>query len=274
MITLTVSNMNFLGESEEEKRRDLCLHGSVLLKIDDDVLSDDKQCVSAGALRFMRSVLGNHFAGEEQHMLPCCGHFMIARDEGQSVEIYGCSNGVDFDVLHENDGIKIISEKKEYMLGFDEYRAVVLAFTEQVEAFYHDAPDRLIPDDAFDRSGYLAFWNEWNRIKPLLQAAMASDFVLPKIDFSDEISIAETDITSVSEAGISYHGGFINFRQCAYYYKHINGGSGDCVGTRNIDATTLSYTFYTFPKPTSIYFAKKGKIKEYLSGRPMHQRFF
>lgn len=92
-----------------------------------------------------------------------------------------------------------------------------------------------------------------------MQVAVASDFVLPEIDFSDEIRIAKTDIYSVSEAGISYHGGFINFRQCAYYYKHINGGSGDCVGEWNIDAPTPSYTFYTFPKPTSIYFAKRER---------------
>lgn len=95
MITLSVSNPYWLGDTAEEKQADLCLHGHVLLMFDEDIISNEEWCVSAAALRFMRSVLYNHFLGEEQHMLPCCGHFMISSGDNQSVEIFGCRNGID-----------------------------------------------------------------------------------------------------------------------------------------------------------------------------------
>jgi hypothetical protein len=63
MIVLAMSNPYWLGDTTEEQQRDLCLHGHVLLKFDEDIISDEEWCVSAAALRFMRSVLSNHFMG-------------------------------------------------------------------------------------------------------------------------------------------------------------------------------------------------------------------
>ena len=57
MIHLTAADLHFLGDNEKERRRDLCLHGSVFLSIDGTVLCDGGEwCVSASVLRFMRSV--------------------------------------------------------------------------------------------------------------------------------------------------------------------------------------------------------------------------
>ena len=35
-------------------------------------------------------------------MIPCCCHFMIPSGDGKTVDIVGCSNGIDFDVIHES----------------------------------------------------------------------------------------------------------------------------------------------------------------------------
>ena len=86
MIQLTATNLYYIGNTDSDKRRDYCVHGHVLFMIDDTVIEDgDDWCTSASALRFMRSVLGNHFSGAEEHMIPCCGHFMIPADDGKSV---------------------------------------------------------------------------------------------------------------------------------------------------------------------------------------------
>lgn len=42
MFILSCSNLHWLGDNPEEQRQDLCLHGNVFLKIDDEILSDEK----------------------------------------------------------------------------------------------------------------------------------------------------------------------------------------------------------------------------------------
>ncbi len=99
-------------------------------------------------------------------MLPCCGFFMIANEELSKVDICGCPNGVDWSVLHENGNVVLVTEAGERTeILFDEYKTTVFAFADQVEAFYNAAADKKLPKDEFDRSGYIAFWNEWKAIR-------------------------------------------------------------------------------------------------------------
>lgn len=172
-----------------------------------------KWFVSAAALRFMRSVLFNHFMGEDQHMIPCCGHFIVSSDDNQSVEIFGCCNGIDFDVLHEGENIVLRTiDSKTYCCSFYEYRDIALAFADKVERFFSDSPDRIVPEEEPDKSGFVAFKNEWFRLKDELQSDTPECFKNVSIDYSDYISITEKDILHISSDGISYKGGFINFR--------------------------------------------------------------
>ncbi len=171
MITLHLSNLHWIGETPKEKQQDLCLHGHVLLKLDDDIISDEEWCVSAAAMRFMGSVLSNHFMGEEQRMLPCCGHFMVPAEDKQSVEIYCCSNGIDFDVLHEGEHIVIKTDNsKTYRYSFYEYRDMVIAFADEVEQFIKNSPERIFTDE-FEKDGFLAFKNEWFHLKNKVKQA-------------------------------------------------------------------------------------------------------
>lgn len=271
---IQLSNLHFLGDSEKEQREDLCLHGHVLFTLENDVISDDEWCVSAAALRFMRSVFYNHFFGSEEHMLPCCGHFMIASADKQTVEIVGCNHGIDFDVLHEEDKIKLVFETRAYELGFDEYRMAVMTFAEQVEAFYHDSPKRILEKDDSVQSGFTAFWNEWNALKGKIQTAKPQDNILPGTDFFEYICISEKDIVSVCNTGISYQNGFINFRECAYNYKHIHGGNENCIGERDMSGSVLSFAFYISAHVTQICFISKSKFGEWLTKRTTIQRFY
>lgn len=161
MIDLRAVNLHFKNHS----RSDLCLHGDVLFKIGDVVISnleDNEWCVSVYALRFLRTLDCNHLCGEEEHMIPCCGHFMIPSEDKKKVTVIGCKNGVDFDVIHEKDGIIIkCMDGRHVCCLYDEYKAAVILFAKQIDKYMKESPAR-IPEDTFSAEGFDAFKNEFN----------------------------------------------------------------------------------------------------------------
>ncbi len=97
-------------------------------------------------------------------MVPCCGHFLIANQDLSEVTISGCDNGLDWSVVHENGGVKLtLPSGEEEWVPLQEYQREVLRFADKVEAYYKSCQPKHIPDDEFERNGYLAFWNEWHR---------------------------------------------------------------------------------------------------------------
>ena len=123
---IKLSNLCFLGE-QNEAQNDLCLHGNVFIQIGDYVMDNGKEdqwTVSAGALRLLRSVVENHYAGNEEHLMPCCGHFMIPSDDLQTINISGCPNGIDFTVLHKDNTVELITDRSRDIFSFDEYKKV------------------------------------------------------------------------------------------------------------------------------------------------------
>lgn len=54
---------------------------------------------------------------------------------------------------------------RETLVPRDEYQKTVYAFADKVEAFYQSCGPKVLPSDKLDREGYLAFWNEWHRLR-------------------------------------------------------------------------------------------------------------
>ena len=244
-----------------------------MFAIDGDVIENGGNwCVTASAIRFMQSVTDNHFFGAGEQMIPCCGFYMIPSDDGKTVQICGCPNGVDFDVLHEGNGVTIRTpDDRTFLVDFTEYKNAVLSYAEQVEQFIRSSPERILKDD-FDKNVYAAFQTEWYTLKTNLLTVDRFDDTVAGIDFSDYISLSENDISGVSEHGISLKDGrFIHFRECVYNYRKVNGDEGNCVGERDI--SSFSFTFYTVPVTTTVHFLKKSKFAELLSRKSTHQRF-
>lgn len=179
MIHLTAADLHFLGDNEKERRRDLCLHGSVFLSIDGTVLCDGGEwCVSASALRFMRTVFVDHISASGDQMIPCCGHFMIPSGDGKTVDIVGCSNGIDFDVIHESGGITVkTADGEKFFVNCSEYRRAVTGFAGQIEQFISNSPSRIFDDD-WDRAAVSVFRNEWTALR---QRLSPSDLPFPGI---------------------------------------------------------------------------------------------
>ena len=151
------------GDAEDDPE-DLCLHGDASAVIGDETFS--YSCtVSATALYLLKSLTENHIIYEDNQMLPCCGHFLIANDTLSEVYIYGCPNGVDWSIIHEGDTVRLITESgKETVVPLAEYQKEVFRFADKVEAYYQSCAPKILPeDDEFTRNGYTAFWTEWRR---------------------------------------------------------------------------------------------------------------
>lgn len=144
---------------------DLCLHGHVIVRFGDAVLEDDCT-VSAAALRLLKTLEEDHpYRGDDEQMLPCCGFFLLPSDDLQTVTyIGGCSNGTDWAVLHEGGYIRIVlADGRTFSVDPAEYRAEVFRFADSVQAYYDSCRPKILPDDEPERSGWIAFRNEWNR---------------------------------------------------------------------------------------------------------------
>ena len=162
---LYATDLHFLGDTPKMQVYDDCVHGKVVFKIDGCNLSNDDSdwCLSASAYRFLHSLFENHFSDAEEHMIPCCGVFYASQDK-TSVTVVGCSNGIDFDVIHENDNIIIRTQEGiTYTVPFEDYKAAVLSYAKQIEDFYHQNPPRQF-ENQVDRDGFEAFCNEWKSL--------------------------------------------------------------------------------------------------------------
>lgn len=142
---------------------DLCLHGNAVARIGKRRLEYNCTVSSAG-LYLLKSLTEDHMMFQEANqMLPCCGHFIIPAEDGESVHICGCPNGEDWTVRHEAGAVVLILEDGYTVtVPMAEYRREVLAFAEKIEDFYNAHP-RTLPEDEWERENYLLFWKEWHR---------------------------------------------------------------------------------------------------------------
>jgi len=123
---------------EKDNPEDLCLHGNVNVKIGEETVASNYGCtVSSTGLYLLKTIELDHIVGEDNQMLPCCGHLIIPHDDEDIVDICGCSNGVDWSVLHEGEYVKLITEKgTEVSITLADYTKTVFHFADKIEEFY------------------------------------------------------------------------------------------------------------------------------------------
>ena len=150
---------------------DLCAHGHVKVRIGNEVIVDKREhekhwTLSAMAMHLLRTIETNHEEHElvGEHLIPCCGHHIDHLEGEKEVHIQGCLTGINYWVKHQNEAIRLETEKgNQVLLPIEEYKNEVVAFAEKVEAFYKRSKPKKLPDDDYDRKGYEKFWQEWNR---------------------------------------------------------------------------------------------------------------
>lgn len=149
--------------SAEDDPHDLCLHGRAHVRIGERIFEDDA-AISATALYLLKSLTEDHIIFEDNQMLPCCGFFIAPNESLDNVCIIGCDYGTDWTIKHHGDEVILVLEDGyEESIALDQYRNEVFAFADKIEAYYKICKPKILPKDEFDRNGYIAFWNEWNR---------------------------------------------------------------------------------------------------------------
>jgi hypothetical protein len=81
------------------------------------------------------------------------------------VAICGCFYGEDFEVLHQVSGTGVIvrsSDRREWSVGWPEWRAAVFGFADRVSAFYAACTPKE-PSSPEDAAAFRKFVAEWQR---------------------------------------------------------------------------------------------------------------
>ena len=160
---IKADNFEWIGGAADDPQ-DLCLHGHVTVQFGDVILAD-YGTVSATALYLLKTLSEDKImAPYDIQMIPCCGHTLIANDDLTEVAISGCDTGMDWSTVHEGNTIRfILPSGQEEVVLLRDYQYAVLDFADGVKQFYDTCISKVIPENEFERNGYVAFWNEWQR---------------------------------------------------------------------------------------------------------------
>lgn len=166
MVELKVSNLHWLENTDAEK--DLCAHGSVYLRLNDEIVSEAKQTdwtVSTAAYYLLKTLKENHNAKEDDFLIPHCGFTMWEIGEQKELYIGGCDIGINWNIKHSK-GTVIHEIKKDIFIetDFDEWRNAVCNFSDEVMNFYKSSPPKIV-DDEEDKKGFELFMREWKRLR-------------------------------------------------------------------------------------------------------------
>jgi hypothetical protein len=81
----------------------------------------------------------------------------------EDVILFGCANGINWDVIHNQDNVLLKFENGlTYTFTTDQWISAVCSFSDQVEMFYKIS-DPKKPYDSDEEDGYTTFQNEWKR---------------------------------------------------------------------------------------------------------------
>lgn len=124
-------------DGSKDNPDDLCLHGKMYTVIGEQKLvHDGSVTVSASALYFLKTLTEDHIINKDNQMMPCCGHMIIPNEDGKTVTIAGCTQGVDWTVLHEGENVKIILEDgAKIIVPLEMYKNEVFKFADEISAF-------------------------------------------------------------------------------------------------------------------------------------------
>jgi len=144
---------------------DLCSHGEVLIRIGDEVLSDEASgswTLSVAALFLMRTLDSDvGFQGNDNYLVPCDGFsFWYVPDKG--LVIPGGNDGVDWKVTHHGSEVELeTASGTRVHLYIRDYRTAIIGFAREVESFYGDPDRKILYDPDMDGKGFDLFWKEW-----------------------------------------------------------------------------------------------------------------
>lgn len=169
MINLRAVDLQWINGPEDD-RDDLCAHAQVHFEVNETTfvqLRDGFLTVSAAALFLLRTLELDHTrdrpVAEHNLLFPCCAHSVWPEEKGRfGVVCMGCPEGVDLEVIHDGDHVRITAEDgRRETVTREEWRSAVNRFADQVREFHDRSGPKRQPEGDTDRQGWSLFWDEW-----------------------------------------------------------------------------------------------------------------
>jgi len=161
---------------------DLCSHGSIYLKIGDNVVADEEDgewTVSTSALIMLRSAITDYITDETAPMIHHCGQLMMV----------GCPISVCWTVQHNGSAVLLsgirkqpttdtkdlvcyLKDKEQVTVSKATYVRDILRFADAVAQFLENSPERVFVENEYDRNEYSAFLDEFNSLRDKARDAL------------------------------------------------------------------------------------------------------
>jgi hypothetical protein len=156
--SLRVSDLHWLEGSEPVL--DLCAHGTVEVRIGDDVLADNDLAVGPACVLLLRALDADHDCqpSSGSHLIPHCGHAFFIDEDGRWLNI-NCNDGLDWTVRHVEGAVSLSTRSASAAISHADWVRAVVAFCDKVEEFYGRSAPKTLNDGTAE--GYEAFWREW-----------------------------------------------------------------------------------------------------------------
>jgi hypothetical protein len=169
MLEIKILKQYFLG-NQENKQSDLCSHGLILLKINDKIISDEKDddwTISTSALQLLRTIDNTHNIDIDYPIIQHCG----------GIKLLGCPISINWESINKGNYINISKVHKcpttntkdkigypdaEISINKNIYVKEIMHFAEQVIDFFNG--HNPIIEDEYDRNNYKLFWEELNHL--------------------------------------------------------------------------------------------------------------
>jgi len=162
--SLRVSDLHWLRTLDAEV--DLCAHGTVEVRVGDEILLDTGLAVGPACVLLLRVLDDDHEITPSEPLVPCCGHAFFVDEEGRWLNI-NCNDGLDWNVRHADGSVSLSTPRTSVTIPHAEWMHTVAAFCDQVEQFYRDSAPKAVTDDT--AKGYEAFWREWRERRAVVR---------------------------------------------------------------------------------------------------------
>ncbi len=163
-MSLNIEPIDLCWIGHDSPATDLCAHGGLLVTMGDEVLLDDSSeswSLGAASLFLLRTLDGDHVSpADDGPLFPCCAFAFFADESGRYINIGGCPNDRDFDVIHAGDSVVLGLEKRPVTITERQWAQAGLLFSSKVRGFY-EASDSKEPSNE-DAEGWRSFLKEWS----------------------------------------------------------------------------------------------------------------
>lgn len=173
MLSLRISKLHWIRGGADDPL-DQCAHGQFELRAEGVLFVDPSSGpwnLTMSGLYLLRTLDADHSpehsVAEGNFLIPCCGHSPWLIGEGEyRLVCGGCNSGIDFEVVHSGDTVRLSSSARSAVVSLAAWRAAVLEFVSKVERFYARCTPKVEPgEEQLDRPGWAAFWQEWEARK-------------------------------------------------------------------------------------------------------------